>query len=303
MAKSSPVDDSPIASETVPLLTFAGVSKRFPDGTTALDGVDLRVSAGEFVSVIGPSGCGKSTLLRIASDLTKASDGAVDMQTRKVGYVFQDPTLLPWRSVQANVELFAELRGLPKAERRRRADAALAERFGVSSRTIQRDIRALQERGARRAANRRRRSHRTRAHYAAIYRRFLTWLDDELGQPPTRDDLSGEVLARWIALRASGGGHGGGGLSSASLRLECGALRRLVRQAGYPELAASLSTSRRQAPRQRPSHLPSTSVCWLSPTSRRRSAPVTGPPSGCWVTLGYVPSEVCVDVRGYRLEC
>ena len=125
MAESSPVDDSPIASEAVPLLTFAGVSKRFPDGTTALDGVDLRVPAGEFVSVIGPSGCGKSTLLRIASGLTRASDGTVDIQTRKIGYVFQDPTLLPWRTVQANVELFAELRHLPKAERRRRADAAI----------------------------------------------------------------------------------------------------------------------------------------------------------------------------------
>jgi NitT/TauT family transport system ATP-binding protein len=114
LAESSPVDDSPTASEAAPLLTFAGVGKRFPDGTTALDGVDLRVPAGEFVSVIGPSGCGKSTLLRIASDLTRASDGTVDIRTRKIGYVFQDPTLLPWRSVQANVELFAELRRLPR---------------------------------------------------------------------------------------------------------------------------------------------------------------------------------------------
>ena len=125
MAESSPSDTSSIASHAVPLLTFTGVSKRFPDGTTALDGVELRVPAGEFVSVIGPSGCGKSTLLRIASDLTQATGGTVEVQTRKIGYVFQDPTLLPWRTVQANVELFAELRGLPKAERRRRADDAI----------------------------------------------------------------------------------------------------------------------------------------------------------------------------------
>jgi NitT/TauT family transport system ATP-binding protein len=125
LAESSPVDDSPTASEAAPLLTFAGVGKRFPDGTTALDGVDLRVPAGEFVSVIGPSGCGKSTLLRIASDLTRASDGTVDIRTRKIGHVFQDPTLLPWRSVQANVDLVAALRRLPTAERRRRADAAI----------------------------------------------------------------------------------------------------------------------------------------------------------------------------------
>jgi NitT/TauT family transport system ATP-binding protein len=126
LAESSPVDDSSIASEAAPLLSFNRVSKRFPDGTTALDGVDIAVPAGEFVSVVGPSGCGKSTLLRIASDLTKATEGTVEVKTRKIGYVFQDPTLLPWRTVQGNVELFAELRGLPKAERRRRADAAIA---------------------------------------------------------------------------------------------------------------------------------------------------------------------------------
>jgi NitT/TauT family transport system ATP-binding protein len=125
LAESSPSDASPIAAHAVPLLTFSDVGKRFPDGTTALDGVELRVPAGEFVSVIGPSGCGKSTLLRIASDLTRATGGTVEVQTRKIGYVFQDPTLLPWRTVQANVELFAELRGLPRAERRRRADDAI----------------------------------------------------------------------------------------------------------------------------------------------------------------------------------
>jgi NitT/TauT family transport system ATP-binding protein len=131
VAEPSPANASSIASHAVPLLTFAKVAKRFADGTTALDGVDLRVGAGEFVSVIGPSGCGKSTLLRIASDLTKASDGTVEVQTRKIGYVFQDPTLLPWRTVQANVELFAELRGLPKEERRRRAADAI-ELVGLS---------------------------------------------------------------------------------------------------------------------------------------------------------------------------
>src|SRR5919204_4828933 len=107
------------------VLTFLRVSKQFPDGTVALAGVDLNVSPGEFVSVVGPSGCGKSTLLRIASGLDAASEGAVEVATDKLGYVFQDPTLLPWRTVQANVELFAELHGLPKPERRRRADDAL----------------------------------------------------------------------------------------------------------------------------------------------------------------------------------
>ena len=108
------------------LLAFRGVGKRFRDGTVALAGVNLSVAPGEFVSLLGPSGCGKSTLLRVAAGLTPASDGTVRVATGKLGYVFQDPTLLPWRTVQANVELFAELRHLPRDERRRRARDALA---------------------------------------------------------------------------------------------------------------------------------------------------------------------------------
>jgi NitT/TauT family transport system ATP-binding protein len=131
LAGSSAVDASSIPTQTAPLLTFADVGKRFQDGTVALDGADFRVAGGEFVSVVGPSGCGKSTLLRIASGLSDASGGKVQVETDKIGYVFQDPTLLPWRTVQANVELFSELRGLPKEERRRRAAAAL-ELVGLS---------------------------------------------------------------------------------------------------------------------------------------------------------------------------
>jgi NitT/TauT family transport system ATP-binding protein len=125
LAESSPVDASSTASHAAPILSFRGVGKRFPDGTTALDGVDFRVPAGEFVSVVGPSGCGKSTLLRIASGLSQVSAGALQVNTDKIGYVFQDPTLLPWRTVQGNVELFAELRRLPRDERRRRANDAI----------------------------------------------------------------------------------------------------------------------------------------------------------------------------------
>jgi NitT/TauT family transport system ATP-binding protein len=109
-----------------PILDFTGVSKRFADGTLALEGFDLRVTKGEFVSVVGPSGCGKSTLLRIVSGLTDASAGTVAVNTDEMGYVFQDPTLLPWRRVQDNVELFGELRRMPKAERSRRAADAIA---------------------------------------------------------------------------------------------------------------------------------------------------------------------------------
>ncbi|WBB61515.1 ABC transporter ATP-binding protein [Streptomyces sp. WMMC500] len=108
-----------------PVLSLGAVEKRFPDGTRALDPVDLDVAAGEFVSVVGPSGCGKTTLLRIAAGLVEPSAGAVAARADRLGYVFQDPTLLPWRSVRTNVELFGELRGVPRAERRTRADAAL----------------------------------------------------------------------------------------------------------------------------------------------------------------------------------
>src|SRR4029453_2140767 len=106
-------------------LAFAGVGKRFQDGTVALTDINLRVVPGEFLSVVGPSGCGKSTLLRIAAGLTAATDGSVQARTDTIGYVFQDPTLLPWRTVQANVELLGELHRLPRQERRRRAEEAI----------------------------------------------------------------------------------------------------------------------------------------------------------------------------------
>jgi NitT/TauT family transport system ATP-binding protein len=108
-----------------PVLEFARVSKRFPDGTVAIADFDMRVPRGEFVSVVGPSGCGKSTLLRIASGLSDVSAGSVRVHAGEIGYVFQDPTLLPWRTVQDNVELFAELRRMSRDERRRRATDAI----------------------------------------------------------------------------------------------------------------------------------------------------------------------------------
>jgi len=106
-------------------LRFDHVSMVFPDGTHAVDDVTFSLGPGELVSVVGPSGCGKSTLLRIASGLATASGGQVEVDTGDVGYVFQDATLLPWRNVQANVELLAELHGVPKDERRRLAAEAI----------------------------------------------------------------------------------------------------------------------------------------------------------------------------------
>ena len=107
------------------VLEFRGVSKRFPEGTLALTDVNFAVPPGEFVSIVGPSGCGKTTLLHLSAGLQRTTEGTIRVDTDKIGYVFQDPALLPWRTVQANVELLAELRGLSKTERRRRAHEAI----------------------------------------------------------------------------------------------------------------------------------------------------------------------------------
>jgi NitT/TauT family transport system ATP-binding protein len=106
-------------------LGFREVSMTFPDGTHAIDEVSFTVQPGEFVTVVGPSGCGKSTLLRIASGLTDHTSGSVAVDQTSLGYVFQDATLLPWRNVRKNVELFAELQGIDKDKRQGLAQAAI----------------------------------------------------------------------------------------------------------------------------------------------------------------------------------
>lgn len=108
-----------------PALSFRNVSMVFPDGTHAVDNVSFDVHPGEFVTVVGPSGCGKSTLLRIASGLEDNTGGSVAVDKSSIGYVFQDATLLPWRTVQKNVELNAELQGMDKATRKAKAKDAI----------------------------------------------------------------------------------------------------------------------------------------------------------------------------------
>jgi NitT/TauT family transport system ATP-binding protein len=107
------------------LLSFENVSMTFDDGTKALDNVSLSINAGEFVTVVGPSGCGKSTLLRIASNLEANTGGTCSIDRNSIGYVFQDATLMPWRTVARNVELIAELHKLPKAERNKLSKEAI----------------------------------------------------------------------------------------------------------------------------------------------------------------------------------
>lgn len=106
-------------------LSFSGIGMTFPDGTETLRDVSFTVDRGEFVTIVGPSGCGKSTLLKIASGLLTNTEGTVEVDRNRIGYVFQDATLLHWRTVQDNVELFGELHGIPKAERRKLASDAI----------------------------------------------------------------------------------------------------------------------------------------------------------------------------------
>ncbi len=107
-------------------VAIKGVSKQFKAGVTALQGIDLKVEPGEFVSLIGPSGCGKSTLLRIIGDLTKPTAGSVQVSGKtaerarrdhEYGIVFQDAVLYDWRTVAKNISLPLELLGWSRSKR------------------------------------------------------------------------------------------------------------------------------------------------------------------------------------------
>jgi NitT/TauT family transport system ATP-binding protein len=89
------------------IVSLRGVGKTFERGTIALGALDLDVGEGEFVSLLGPSGCGKSTALRIIAGLSTASEGLVEWPNGagQIGFVFQEPTLMPWADVAANVRL------------------------------------------------------------------------------------------------------------------------------------------------------------------------------------------------------
>ena len=114
-------------SNEPPALSYGSVGMTFADGTETLRDVSFAVSRGEFVTIVGPSGCGESTLLRIASGLLAQTDGTVTVDRSRIGYVFQDPTLLPWRAVRQKVEMLAPLHDIAKPERRRLADEAIAK--------------------------------------------------------------------------------------------------------------------------------------------------------------------------------
>ena len=122
--------------DAIPPVEILGADKVFPDGTRGLAPISLAIQQGEFVSLIGPSGCGKSTLLSLIANLMQPTDGRllwwrsgfdhVGQDGRRLSFVFQDPTLMPWARVESNVRLPLDLADVPKAEAKEKVEQALS---------------------------------------------------------------------------------------------------------------------------------------------------------------------------------
>jgi NitT/TauT family transport system ATP-binding protein len=135
-APPSHIDRSGALAAAPPVLEILSAEKSFADGTRALAPIDLTVSAGEFITLIGPSGCGKSTLLKLIASLLEPTDGRIlwwragseklGSPGRRIAFVFQDPTLMPWARVEANVRLPLDLARVGRQEGGPRVAQALA---------------------------------------------------------------------------------------------------------------------------------------------------------------------------------
>jgi NitT/TauT family transport system ATP-binding protein len=138
---TSPAESPPLAPDTpathpTPAVEVLSAEKTYPNGTQALLPVDLTIEEGDFVTLLGPSGCGKSTLLKMVAGLLEPTDGRLHLwrkpvaqleeSGKKMAFVFQSPTLMPWASVQTNVRLPLDLAGVPRAEADARVTEALA---------------------------------------------------------------------------------------------------------------------------------------------------------------------------------
>ena len=126
-----------LSASTTLAVEVLSAEKTYPNGTQALQPVNLNIAQGEFVTLLGPSGCGKSTLLKMVAGLLEPTDGRLLLwrkpvqqladSGRKVAFVFQSPTLMPWASVQTNVRLPLDLAGLARKE----ADARVADALAL----------------------------------------------------------------------------------------------------------------------------------------------------------------------------
>jgi NitT/TauT family transport system ATP-binding protein len=117
--------------EGAPIFALRGVEKRFASGVIALEAFDLEAHPGEFLCLLGPSGCGKSTALRLIAGLSEPTRGTIEWplgrhQRGDIGFVFQEPTLMPWATVLDNVRLPLRLASTDREEARARAIEALA---------------------------------------------------------------------------------------------------------------------------------------------------------------------------------
>ncbi|RST48710.1 ABC transporter ATP-binding protein [Variovorax sp. MHTC-1] len=136
-ADTPPKAQSPHAAPPPPAVEVLSAEKTYPNGIQALLPVDLTIEEGEFVTLLGPSGCGKSTLLKMVAGLLEPTDGQLHLwrkpvarlgeSGKKMAFVFQSPTLMPWASVQTNVRLPLDLAGVPRQE----ADAQVAEALAL----------------------------------------------------------------------------------------------------------------------------------------------------------------------------
>ncbi|MES2533626.1 MAG: ABC transporter ATP-binding protein [Pseudomonadota bacterium] len=136
-APGAPLAPPAALAHATPAVEILSAEKTYPNGTQALLPVDLTIAEGEFVTLLGPSGCGKSTLLKMVAGMLEPSDGRllvwrkpvqqIDESGRKMAFVFQAPTLMPWASVQTNVRLPLDLAGVSRKE----ADARVAEALAL----------------------------------------------------------------------------------------------------------------------------------------------------------------------------
>jgi NitT/TauT family transport system ATP-binding protein len=115
-----------------PQVELTKVSKQYGNGRVVLDALDITIAKGEFVTLLGPSGCGKSTVLKLVAGLTAPSSGSIQVDgmtptnaRETVSYIFQDATLLPWRTVRHNVGLGLELEGVNGSRRKDKTSTLL----------------------------------------------------------------------------------------------------------------------------------------------------------------------------------